>query len=106
VLAVVEDEGSSEAARFQLSGGELGRMGSKLGCSEGSSSVRRRSRGVARGSEWGSAGGSAVVDEHVDDDVAVVLGRSRCVTGSSGTGWGELRDRGGVVVAAPFPRSC
>lgn len=36
-----------------------------------------------------------VIQLRVDNDVAVVLSRSRCGTGSRGTGWGEQRGRGG-----------
>ena len=46
---------------------------------------------------WGIARDSTIIDRHVNDDVVVVLGCSRCVTGGRGAGWGELRGCGGVL---------
>jgi hypothetical protein len=44
---------------------------------------------VACGLERGRAGDSAVVDKHIDGDVAVALHVSGCSTADRGMGWGE-----------------
>jgi hypothetical protein len=89
--------GGGETARLRGSGGERGSWDTSGGCFDMPGGVSRRPGAAARRSEWGRAVDTAVVDEHVDDDVAVVLGRLRCVTGSRGTGWGEQRGLGWLL---------
>jgi hypothetical protein len=72
---------------------EVGGLHRVWGCSVGSGLVFRCSRGAVCGSEWGRAGDSAVVEKHVDSDVAVALRVLGCSTRVKGASWGQ---RGGV----------
>ena len=81
--------GSSETAGFWGFWGELGVWDAFRGYFAGSGHVYRCSGAAAGGPESGRAGGSVIVDEHVDDDAAVVLGG----TGVCGT---SRRELGGV----------
>jgi hypothetical protein len=92
----VKDGGNGGTARLGPSWAELGWMGSERGCSE-SGSVFRCSRDVVRGPEWGGAGGTAIIDGHVDGDVAMVWRGSRWGTGVWGSGRGELGGLGRVL---------
>ena len=48
------------------------------------------SQGVAHGPEWGRAGDVAVIDEHVNSDMAVVWGGLRYGMMGWGSSWGAL----------------
>jgi hypothetical protein len=89
--------GDAEAACLWGVWGKLGGWNGLQGCSDGLGSVLRHSRAAAHGSEWGRAGGSAVVDKHVDDDVAVALRVPGCSTRVKGAGCGELGSVGGLL---------
>jgi hypothetical protein len=86
------DAGGSEMVRCWGFRGELGLWDAFRGRFAGSCCVRRRSGAAGGGPELGRAGDLVVVDEHVDDDVAVVLGVLGR-TGVWGASWGEV---GGV----------
>jgi hypothetical protein len=77
--------------------GEPGGWNGLWGCSEDSSSGSCRFRAEACGLERGRVGDTAVVDKHVDSDVAVALHISGCSTGDRGTGWGEPGAVGGLL---------
>jgi hypothetical protein len=72
--------------------GELGVWDMFRGCFAGSSCVCRCSGAASGGPELGRAGDSVFVNEHVDGDMAVVLGVSGRA-GVWGARWGEV---GGV----------
>lgn len=74
---------------------ELGLWDAFWGCFAGSGTsgcIHRRSGAANGGPELGRAGDSVVVDKHIDDDVAVVLGVSERtgVWGASRGGLGCL----------------
>lgn len=80
--------GDSETACFGGFGGKQGRSDVFCRCSGRPGSVSRRFTAAIRGPGWDIARGSTIIDGHVDDDMAVILDRSRCGTGR-GTDWGE-----------------
>ena len=85
-MSGVYSTGSCEMARLRGIWGELSGWNGLWGCSDGLGSVLCHSRVMAHGSEWRRVGGSAVVDKHVNDDMAVVphiLGCSTRVKGAS-----------------------